>query len=900
MHFRIARLSGAAIAVGLLIGCPADNQIETDVCHAIADGVTCNDNNPCTTDDKCGAGSCIGSPVKDRTTCDDGDPCTIDDECVAGVCGGLDVCLRPKPDEDIEGCADQPAGTPCDDGDLCTSGDICSADGQCGGEFVVCPVSAAGCVIGFCDGETGQCVDETVDDGQACEDGDACTTGETCNAGLCGGSTLAPDGTPCDDSDADTLGDTCQSGLCAGQPKPCQGECCDAEDGLMCDDGNGCTQGDICAAGACVGADKTLDCSTLNNACVTGACVPSTGECGPIARPDGVECDDNELCTLADACQAGTCRGVPRNCTELDEACVVGVCDAADGKCKATKRSDGFPCHDGNPCTGHDDCNDGACGGEVDLCGACKGLGTGDACDDGDACTPGAGICVQVAAGLRCDAEPKACSEASEACAVGTCDPVDGACVGISLHNGASCDDGNPCTELDSCATGVCVGKEREMCGATSPDFCETGASNDSISTAIPLAVDSAGVTILGGFDSAGDIDWYAVNVTDGQLVDVTTRAHCNSDVATLITAVRPNGKTTVATGTDGGFAKLIGDRAGGDGTYYIGIAALAITTGNTYFMDIAVNDAQPCADDSECNCSQLECAMGGAAAGTCVPKIPIEVESNDSAAEATQLIVGGVVLSRLGSPSDQDWYRLSLTAGQPISITTRASCDEAPEEAAAATASTIDTEVRLYAPDGTSELALATTDLTGGAAAQLSDFLVPETGLYFARVRGEGGALGAYTITAEVTGCSQAEPCSCIDQTCSAAVEGVCKPKLTAPEPGPGDDPGVELLLGKRLHSEIGVPYDTDIFEITLGEGAYDISTLSFCGSSLDTQMKIVDQDDLTAVLAEDDDSGATLFAAVKGFTIVGSKALRIEVKASGAAVGGYLITVKPSGEAQ
>ena len=51
-------------------------------------GKSCNDNNFCTSSDKCQNGKCKGSPVKDKTKCDDGAKCTYNDRCVSGVCSG--------------------------------------------------------------------------------------------------------------------------------------------------------------------------------------------------------------------------------------------------------------------------------------------------------------------------------------------------------------------------------------------------------------------------------------------------------------------------------------------------------------------------------------------------------------------------------------------------------------------------------------------------------------------------------------------------------------------------------------------------------------------------------------------------------------------------------------------
>jgi hypothetical protein len=51
-------------------------------------GQSCDDNNPCTVNDRCQSGSCIGTPAAAGTPCDDGNPCSQSDSCQAGVCTG--------------------------------------------------------------------------------------------------------------------------------------------------------------------------------------------------------------------------------------------------------------------------------------------------------------------------------------------------------------------------------------------------------------------------------------------------------------------------------------------------------------------------------------------------------------------------------------------------------------------------------------------------------------------------------------------------------------------------------------------------------------------------------------------------------------------------------------------
>lgn len=102
-----------------------------------------------------------GACTADGVPCDDHDPCTHDDACAGGVCRGV-----------------APA---CSDGDACTDTDLCEPmTGACvGGTRLDCSDAVACNGEETCDAATGLCVAGTP---VSCDDGDACNGVETCDA----------------------------------------------------------------------------------------------------------------------------------------------------------------------------------------------------------------------------------------------------------------------------------------------------------------------------------------------------------------------------------------------------------------------------------------------------------------------------------------------------------------------------------------------------------------------------------------------------------------------------------------------------------------------------------------------------------------------------------------------
>src|SRR5262249_8168293 len=153
-------------------------------------------------------------------------------------------------------------------------------------------------------------------------------------------------------------------------------------------------------------------CGATDQCHVVGACDPGSGICSNPPAPDGALCNDGNACTQVDACEGGACVGAaPVVCVSSDQCHAQGVCDPASGMCTNPTVADGAMCDDGDACSRSDTCESGMCvGSDRVMCAA------SDQCHTG-----------------------------------GVCDPSTGVCTNPSLPDGASCNDGNSCTQADIC-----------------------------------------------------------------------------------------------------------------------------------------------------------------------------------------------------------------------------------------------------------------------------------------------------------------------------------------------------------------------------------------------------------------------------------------------------------------
>lgn len=154
------------------------------------------------------------------------------------------------------------------------------------------------------------------------------------------------------------------------------------------------------------------------SACATGTETPpeddaSTSSGGTGGGTNGVACTTDASCTLlADSCNMGQC---------------------IEGECLLVPREEGSTCDDRDPCTSTSVC----------IAGTCQGVVDAD------------------------------CSDLTDQCGVGVCNPVQG-CI-KEPNIGDSCDDGLFCTTGDTCnGSGECVGTEPLVCGAATQGCFES------------------------------------------------------------------------------------------------------------------------------------------------------------------------------------------------------------------------------------------------------------------------------------------------------------------------------------------------------------------------------------------------------------------------------------------
>jgi MYXO-CTERM domain-containing protein len=555
----------------------------------LAQGVTCTDSNACTVGDTCDASqNCVpGAPLTCNTppanSCTDSN--TLLSFSPAGTCSAAKGCSYTSTSKNCPfGCSNSACNP-----DPCTSVSCTTVPNDC------YTAGSGTCVGGICQftplAANTPCVKDLCDVGDKCDGSGKCVAGtpkpiddsNPCTADVCDGTgkithTNVSDGTNCDDGDLCNGIDLCQAGVCKkGAPNPCStppiGGCyaatgtCNQSDGsctyqpssptTTCNDTFACTTGDKCdgnghCGGAAVictpGAPTCFDVNT-SRTFTAGTCDAASGACSivPSDKHCDFGCDSVSGLCKQDPCIGIVCNAPTKSCEQQIGACVGGTCvypvtpDAA--------------CDDGDPCTSNDKCsNAGDCAGTPIACNTpdppkcsdantsttenssgtcsnamCKYTTTPTTCTKG--CDATSGLCVgDPCKGITCDQPPDQCHQDH-----GTCG-ADGMCKYDLKVEGATCDDGKPCTTNDKCdASGTCAGET--SCNAPPATTCDA---------AKPI---SHGFDAAGSCNTTGACTYVGIDKTCTAGCDSTSGA-CNGDPCAGKICNTPSGPCYNAVGT--------------------------------------------------------------------------------------------------------------------------------------------------------------------------------------------------------------------------------------------------------------------------------------------------------------------------------------------------------------
>ena len=197
--------------------------------------------------------------------------------------------------------------------------------------------------------------------------------------------------------------------------------------------------------------------------------------------PDGTVNPANscQVCNVGLNPTAWSNRSNGTTCDDDGNACTQDSCQA--GTCAHLAWNDGTACNDGNACTQTDTCQSGACIGSNPVTCAFN-----DQCHDAGTCNPATGMCSNPAktdgtncndgnactqtdscqAGVCSGSNPVTCTASDQCHFPGTCNPSTGICSNPASPNGTACNDGDACSQTDTCQAGFCTGANPVTCSA--------------------------------------------------------------------------------------------------------------------------------------------------------------------------------------------------------------------------------------------------------------------------------------------------------------------------------------------------------------------------------------------------------------------------------------------------
>ncbi|XP_068740144.1 latent-transforming growth factor beta-binding protein 4-like [Montipora capricornis] len=316
----------------------------------------CNDDVPCTRNDRCSSGSCAGTPFT-CLSCEEchNDACHLKAGFCAIVEGGTKTCFSHgdlRPEYPCQQCDSNKNNQwtnnnnlLCSDNNLNTKDDRCLS-GNCVGTSYNClscethdgrgcPLKAGYCVI--MTGGLRTCYAQN-----HFKPGNPC---QWCDPSRSESTWSSREGVACNDRDQCTRGDTCQSGHCTATPFTCNSLC------QYCN-GNGCSLKtgfgftNVCTC-KIRGQDYNHQTVNPSNHCEWCYLYDATARAnGAWSNRPAVACDDQNRCTKQDTCNSGRCKGQGYSCQSSypPTSCIKTSKCVGDGTCREIMRASGTIC----------------------------------------------------------------------------------------------------------------------------------------------------------------------------------------------------------------------------------------------------------------------------------------------------------------------------------------------------------------------------------------------------------------------------------------------------------------------------------------------------------------------------------------------------------------------------
>ncbi|MEM7445821.1 MAG: PPC domain-containing protein [Pseudomonadota bacterium] len=376
----------------------------------------------------------------------------------------------------------------------------------------------------------------------------------------------------------------------------------------------------------------------------------------------------------------------------------------------------------------------------------------------------------------------------------------------------------------------------------TASDSFATDDYAGDVSTAGGLGV---GGSIAGDLEVNNDTDWFAISLTEGQVVTLDLEGSPTNQ-GTL-----PDPYLTIY---DSNGNQLLTNDDGGQGLN--SSTEFTAPYGGTFFVE-----ARGFGGDAG---TYLLSAQSAAAPPP--PPPPPSDDYADNVGTSGEIGVGGTVLGDLEQSNDKDWFAIQLVAGETVVFDLQG----APTNQGTLT----DPYLTIFDQAGNE---LQRNDDGGEGVNSQLEFTAPTTGIYYLEARGFGGASGTYILSA-------------------AQVAG---PPLTIADDYASDvGTTASLQVGGQSYGELESPNDADWFALVLGAGQTVELSLegeaTGAGTLSDPLMVVYDQ--FGNQLDRNDDGGEGLNSNLQ-FTAPGAGTYYVSAEAFGSSTGSYSLSAYPVG---